>query len=291
MLGTQKKAPRRQSKGPEAWRPPRSVGGQQKGRRRARRSPAAGVRRTCRPIREQGSRRAECAQGANADREPVVGADRNPGQSEACRRIAGKANRGAGNVGIRGDRVGIRCDVRSDNCLYEVAFKTKRFSARALMETFAVMAESERRAERFLNEENLGGLDALAQNVIYASRDPYWVKDSRQTRAVSVLAYIDKFDKRCEGFRGHYDVLSERCDPNSLGHNFMFSELDRTDGTVRYYDEREPARNSQMIVAALAPLPVVESMMARLDALIEKVSELHHRIAPLGGVQQEPPRS
>jgi hypothetical protein len=35
-------------------------------------------------------------------------------------------------------------------------------SARALMETFAVMAEFERRAARLLKEENLGDLDALA---------------------------------------------------------------------------------------------------------------------------------
>jgi hypothetical protein len=47
---------------------------------------------------------------------------------------------------------------------------------------------------------------------------------------VSVLTYIDKFDKRAKGFRGYYDMLSERCHPNSLGHNFMFSTLDRTNG-------------------------------------------------------------
>jgi hypothetical protein len=156
-------------------------------------------------------------------------------------------------------------------------------SARALMETFAVMAEFERQVARLLKVEDLGGLDALAQNGIFASRDPDWIKDSPGTQAISVLTYIDKFDKRAEGFRGHYDMLSERCHPNSLGHNFMFSELDRTDGTVRYCDEREPARNGQMILAALAPLPLVESMSARLDELIDKVSDLHHRIAPVAG--------
>lgn len=78
-------------------------------------------------------------------------------------------------------------------------------------------------------------------------------------------------------------MLSERCHPNSLGHNFMFSTLDRTDGTVRFCDEREPERNGQMILAALAPLPLVGSIMTRLDELIEKVSDLHHRVAPVGG--------
>ena len=161
-------------------------------------------------------------------------------------------------------------------------------SARAIMETFAVMAEFERRVLRLLKEEDLGGLDALAQNGIFASRDENWIKENPETEAKSVLTYIDKFDKRCEGFRGHYDMLSERCHPNSLGHNFMFSELDRADGTVRFCDEREPDRNGQMILAALAPLPLAESISARLDELIEKVSDLHHRIAPVGGRAEEP---
>jgi hypothetical protein len=161
-------------------------------------------------------------------------------------------------------------------------------SARALMETFAAMAEFERRVTRLLKEGDLGGLDALAQNGIFASRDEEWIKENPETVAISVLTYIDKFDKIAEGFRGHYDMLSERCHPNSLGHNFMFSKLDRTDGTVRFCDEREPARNGQMILAALAPLPLAESISARLDGLIEKVSDLHHRVAPVGGPAEEP---
>lgn len=61
----------------------------------------------------------------------------------------------------------------------------------------------------------------------------------------------------------------------------MFSELNGTDGTVRYCDEREPARNGQIIMAALAPLPLAELISASLDNLIEKVSDLHHRVAPV----------
>jgi hypothetical protein len=155
--------------------------------------------------------------------------------------------------------------------------------ARALMETLAVMAEFERRATRLLKEEDLGGLDALAQNGIFANRDPEWVKENPDTQAISVLTYIDKFDKIAQGFRGHYDELSERCHRNSLGHNFMFSELDRTDGTVRFCDERNPDRNGHLIMGALIPLLLVESIMKRLDDLIDKVAELHHRIAPIGG--------
>ena len=137
-------------------------------------------------------------------------------------------------------------------------------SARAMMETLAVMAEFERQVTRLLREENLGELDALAQKGTFASRDPEWIKENPESQAVSVLTYVDRFDKRAEGFRRHYDMLSERCHPNALGHNFMFSELNRTDGTVRYCDEREPARNGQIIMAALAPLPLAESIRQAL---------------------------
>jgi hypothetical protein len=43
-----------------------------------------------------------------------------------------------------------------------------------------------------------------------------------------------------------------------------------------------------MILAALAALPLVESLSATLDELIEKVSDLHHRVAPLGGTDARP---
>lgn len=82
-------------------------------------------------------------------------------------------------------------------------------SARALMETLAVMAEFERGVELLLKEQDLGGLDAVVQNATFASRDPEWTKENPGTKAMNVLTYIDKFNKRFEGFRGHYDRLSE----------------------------------------------------------------------------------
>lgn len=155
-------------------------------------------------------------------------------------------------------------------------------SARALMETLAVMAEFERGVELLLKEQDLGGLDAVVQNATFASRDPEWTKENPGTKAMNVLTYIDKFNKRFEGFAA-ITTGCPSCHPNSLGHNFMFLKLDTSDGTVRFYEEREPQRNRQMILAALVLLPLVESISARLDELIEKVSDLHHSVAPIGG--------
>jgi hypothetical protein len=155
------------------------------------------------------------------------------------------------------------------------------------METIAVMHALERGVADRLAQEDLKGLDALAQHGMFASRDPEWVSEFPDSKAVNILTYIDKFDRLAEGFRGHYDRLSERCHPNSLGHNFMFASLNREDGTIRYSDESEPQRNAQMIIAALAPLPLVEAMMDHLANAIFEVAALQHRVAPVGDAGRE----
>jgi hypothetical protein len=154
-------------------------------------------------------------------------------------------------------------------------------SARALMETIAVMAEFEKQIAVHLEREDFGALDALVQRGTFATRDPELLKEFPETKATNAVTYVEKFDKRVPGFKGHYDALSERSHPNSLGHNFLFSKLDTSDASVRYCDEREPQRNAQMILAAIAPLPLVEFMMTRLHELTLKVSDVHHRKHPI----------
>jgi hypothetical protein len=155
-------------------------------------------------------------------------------------------------------------------------------SARAFMETFAVIAELDRRVASLLEREDLGGLDALAQHGIFATRDPELISEFPETEATNAITYINKFDKRAAGFRGHYDMLSERCHPNASGHNFMFSELDRSNGAIHFCDEREPRRNAKAVLAGLALLPLTESIMTNLNDSILKVSDLHHHIPPVG---------
>lgn len=156
-------------------------------------------------------------------------------------------------------------------------------SARALMETIAAMSHFEDCVAVLLKHEDFGGLNAYAERGTFASRDPEWLKEFPETKAINAQTYVDRFDKHAPGFKGHYDILSERAHPNSLGHNYMFSELDTADGSTSYSDERSPEGNAKMILAALLPLPLVESMMDRLDALIVQVSETQHRLSPVRG--------
>ena len=154
-------------------------------------------------------------------------------------------------------------------------------SARAFMETFAVIAELDRRVVYLLEREDLGGLDALAQHGIFSTRDPELTAEYPETTATNILTFIDKFNKRASGFRGHYDLLSERCHPNASGHNFMFSKLDRSNGSIQFYDELDPRGNAQAFLAGLSLLPATESIVASLNDSILKVSDLHHRISPV----------
>jgi hypothetical protein len=152
-------------------------------------------------------------------------------------------------------------------------------SARALMETLAVIAELVRKVGRLIEEKNLIGLYDLACNGIFASRDEDWLKMFQGNKATNAQTYIDKLDKLLEGagaagFRRTYDGLSECCHPNSMGHSLMFSELDLADETVRFFDEREGTLNGKMILIGLAPVKLVGSMLAHLDGLIEQVSDL-----------------
>src|ERR1700761_7180081 len=57
-------------------------------------------------------------------------------------------------------------------------------STRAFMETLAVLARVENRAAFFLHEEDLGGLDSLAQNGVFATRDEELLKEFPATKAI-----------------------------------------------------------------------------------------------------------
>jgi hypothetical protein len=156
-------------------------------------------------------------------------------------------------------------------------------SARALMETMALISALATQVARALAAQDISALDALAQKGTFSSRDEEWLKDFPEYKAANVLTHIDRFDSRANGFRKHYDMLSERCHPNASGHYFMFGQLNREDGSIRFFDEREPERNAQLILAALAVFPLAETLMDQLDGLIVSVSELHNRVAPIGG--------
>jgi hypothetical protein len=63
----------------------------------------------------------------------------------------------------------------------------------------------------------------------------------------------------------------------------MFAKLDREEGTTRYSDDTEPVRNAKLVMTAIAPVSLVESLMKQLDASVLEVAEFHHRAALSAG--------
>lgn len=154
--------------------------------------------------------------------------------------------------------------------------------ARALMETIAVLSFVERSAAALYEREDLGGLDGLSQNGTFATRDEALLKEFPESKATNILTYVKRFDEKVlPGFGEHYDRLSERCHPNASGHYFMFAKLDRDEGRTSYSDDAAPQRHAGLILAALAVIPLVESMNARMNALVMKIADLQHRLAPV----------
>jgi hypothetical protein len=153
---------------------------------------------------------------------------------------------------------------------------------RALMETIAVFSFLERSAAALYEDEDLAGLDALAQGGAFATRDGELLNEFSEARATSVLTYVKRFDERVlPGFGQHYDRLSERCHPNAPGHFFLFANLNREEGRIRFSDDAAPERSAALILAALTVVPLVESMNDRMSELLIKIADLQDRIEPV----------
>ena len=155
---------------------------------------------------------------------------------------------------------------------------TAILSARALMETIAVVAEYEKCVASLLAAKDFDGLDKLAEKGIFSSRDSEVISQAPEIEATNILAYVDKLNNQVAGFREHYNQLSERCHPNALGHTFMFARFDRSAESYRFCDERDPDKNGVMILAVLEFLPPLESTMTELSKSISQVSDAHERI-------------
>jgi hypothetical protein len=156
-------------------------------------------------------------------------------------------------------------------------------TARALVETVAVVSDFEQQLLDALRSEDLGAINALVMNRTFATRDDEMLATHPENRAVNILTIIDKLDRELPGVRGHYDIMSERCHPNSMGHHQFFSTTDQTSGDVDFSITKNLDRNFSHVFAALFLIETLPRLMDRLDRQISEVAELRHRVSPVGG--------
>jgi hypothetical protein len=101
-------------------------------------------------------------------------------------------------------------------------------NARAIVETAAVYWEFGGQFSKLAKASDFGAVDSLATKYLFGTRDEDLLKEHPELKARQVLNAIDLVDKTIiPHFRSHYDRLSERCHPNSLGHRGLFSSLDK----------------------------------------------------------------
>jgi hypothetical protein len=155
-------------------------------------------------------------------------------------------------------------------------------TTRALVETIAVFDDFERSLLAHVASEDLGAMDALAQNRTFATRDEELLDGHPEILATGVMTFIDKIEKRHDlPIRGNYEVMSERCHPNSAGHHQLYSQTDYIDGTVTFSEIKDLPRVLDHIRAPLGLLSLFERSMNELDPAVAKIAEIHHRLRPV----------
>jgi hypothetical protein len=148
-------------------------------------------------------------------------------------------------------------------------------SARASLETLAVISHLCGRVGVLLTEDKLGELDTFLQHGLFANRDTDLLAIAPETLATNVLNYVKKLDKHIPGTAEIYDLLSERCHPNYAGHYGMFARLDQSTRTVRFSDDLNIQQIWDYILAGLFAMPLATVTIRTLDKLIPSVAALH----------------
>lgn len=159
---------------------------------------------------------------------------------------------------------------------------TSFLAARALVETVAVVSDFAHQLRAFLAASDLKSVNELVMNRTFATRDEVMLAERPGTQSVNVLTLIDKLDAAgLSGVRGHYDIMSERSHPNSMGHHQMFAITDKVTGTVTFTTTKRLELDFRHLFAGAFLVRLVESTMDELDKLVLDVAELQHRSNPV----------
>jgi hypothetical protein len=147
-------------------------------------------------------------------------------------------------------------------------------SARALIETVAVIDYVRDEITRLLASNDLDAIDALVTKETFSTRNPKLLETAPETQAINALTLVDRLAKRrVPSMRTHYDSLSEWCHPNSNGHFITFADLDIDTGTVSFAETRRYELGMlHHIMAAFMLIRLVENWMDEIDALVLRVS-------------------
>jgi hypothetical protein len=178
-------------------------------------------------------------------------------------------------------------------CRSKVAWKVAMFS-NAMAHRFISLADAvglcwnnenaywefQQLLRKKVDPTDLDAIDALVMNYLFSTRDEEILKDHPELKARQVLSAIDLIDKTLiPHFRSHYDRLSERCHPNSLGHRALFSKLDRQTGIAAFQSRRDDSFVVPL-KCALATCGMFKYAMDAIEDDVFRIANEHHLLRP-----------
>jgi hypothetical protein len=164
---------------------------------------------------------------------------------------------------------------------------TTFLAARALVETIVLAEYINDKLEDLIKNEDLEGIGKLLLHQATSTRNETWLTDAPDAKATNVLTLLNRFDtKVLPGVHRLFDILSERCHPNYLGHWEMFATVDTAAGMAIFSDAKRLDRDRKAMLPAFLLLLLFEKNLNALSAKAAQIAEMDLRKRQ--GVPTEP---
>lgn len=157
-------------------------------------------------------------------------------------------------------------------------------SARALIETGALIRHVERQISRLVELKDLCAINELAMRQSFASRDAEWISEFPDYAAVNILTVLDRGFPDLPEIRHHYKNLSEYAHPNHTGHRQFFGSLDRQSGTVTFsVDRRHDLGTLLAVIGGYQLVGIAGQSLGRLQDALPRIADAHEAREREGG--------
>jgi hypothetical protein len=152
---------------------------------------------------------------------------------------------------------------------------------RAIIETLCLASFIADEIERFCGVNDIEGIEKLANEHLFATRDAEMIAGRTGFQAKNILTFIDKFDKKMPNVREAYDFLSEFCHPNASGLLMTYGVINKQTGTVTFAEFTPRLRYAEKYVITCFMLVLFgEPIMNTFDHFIPTVAKIDPNEGP-----------
>jgi len=136
---------------------------------------------------------------------------------------------------------------------------------RAYIETLSMSYYLHEKINNLIKNENVSEFDDVLMNILLGSRN-------KTTKCISVntLTTINRMDKVFNGFKTHYDLLSEYAHPNYSGTHGLFAKINYEEF---YTDYDNNIKNDKILFVSLKTIYISIVMMIDISTEIYNLSE------------------